>query len=86
MQRVVCLYFDKLNKGWVYRNILKKGGSLEIITDSYVYQKHIEELISCQNYFKQIEDFPISYQISTFNKKALTKGHTVKEYVLEKIS
>ena len=74
---------DFLLTSW---NILKKGGSLEIITDSYIYQKHIEELISCQNYFKQIEDFPISYQISTFNKKALKKGHTIKEYILEKIS
>ena len=67
-------------------NILKKNGSIEIITDSSIYQKHIEELIDHQEYFKQISDFPISYQISTFNKKAIRKGHTIKEYVLEKIS
>ena len=30
---------DFLLNSW---NILKKGGSLEIITDSYIYQKHIE--------------------------------------------
>ena len=74
---------DFLLTSW---NILKKKGSLEIITDSSIYQSHIERLISCQNNFKQIRDFPISYQISTFNKKALAKGHSIKKYVLEKIS
>ena len=65
-------------------SILKKGGSIEIITDSSIYQQHLEELISHQNYFKQIKKFPFTYQISTFHKKALDKGHTIKEYVLER--
>ena len=67
-------------------SILRKSGSIEIITDSYIYQKHIEQLISCQNYFKQIKKFPFTYQTSTFHKKALDKGHTIKEYVLERIN
>jgi len=65
---------------------LKKGGSMEIVTDSSIYQKHIEELIGFQNYFKIISSFPITYQISTFNKKARAKGHKIKEYILEKVS
>ena len=59
---------------------------MEIVTDSSIYQKHIEELIISQNYFKIISSFPITYQISTFNKKARAKGHKIKEYILEKVS
>ena len=55
-------------------DLLKKGGSIEIITDSSIYQRHLEELIS-QSYFKKIKDFPITCQISTFHKKAIEKGH-----------
>ena len=67
-------------------DLLKKGGSIEIITDSSIYQRHLEELISDQSYFKKIKDFPITCQISTFHKKAIEKGHTVKKYVLKKTS
>ena len=67
-------------------SILRKSGSIEIITDSSIYQQHLEELIGQQNYFKQIKKFPFTYQTSTFHKKALDKGHTIKEYVLERIN
>ena len=67
-------------------DLLKKGGRIEIITDSSIYQQHLEELISDQSYFKKIKDFPVTCQISTFHKKAIKKGHTVKKYVLKKTS
>ena len=74
---------EAVKKGY---DLLKKGGSIEIITDSSIYQRHLEELISDQSYFKKIKDFPITCQISTFHKKAIEKGHTVKKYVLKKTS
>jgi len=67
-------------------SILKKEGAIEIITDSLIYQQHLEELINHQSYFKQIKSFPITYQVSTFHKKAIEKGHTIKKYILEKAS
>ena len=67
-------------------NILKDNGSLEIITDSFSYQQHIEELIKNDSEFKLIKNFPISYEVSTYHRKALDKKHNIKEYILKKTS
>mgnify|MGYP001175026476 FL=1 len=67
-------------------NILKDNGSVEIITDSYSYQQHIEELIKNDSEFKLIKNFPISYEVSTYHRKALDKKHNIKEYILKKTS
>ena len=64
---------------------ISKKGKIEIITDSKIYQDHIEEVLDEQKIFKQIDSFEISYEVSTFHRKALKKGHEVKRYVLTKI-
>ncbi len=58
--------------------ILQNSGSVEIITDSSIYQKHIEELLAQEINFIQIENFPITHKASTFHKKAIKKDHTIK--------
>ena len=69
-------------------NLLNKKisatGKIEIITDSKIYQDHIEEVLREQQIFKQIESFEISYEVSTFHNKALKKGHKIKRFVLIK--
>ena len=64
---------------------ISKKGKIEIITDSKIYQDHIEEVLGEQKIFKQIDSFEISYEVSTFHRKGLKKGHEVKRYVLTKI-
>ncbi len=64
---------------------ISKKGKIEIITDSKIYQDHIEEILDKQKMFKQIDSFEISYEVSTFHRKGLKKGHEVKRYVLTKI-
>ena len=64
---------------------ISKKGKIEIITDSKIYQDHIEEILYEQKIFKQIDSFEISYEVSTFHRKGLKKGHEVKRYVLTKI-
>jgi len=66
--------------------ILQNSGSVEIITDSSIYQKHIEELLAQEINFIQIENFPITHKASTFHKKAIKKDHTIKKYILEKVN
>jgi tRNA (guanine-N7-)-methyltransferase len=61
-----------------------KTGKIEIITDSKIYQDHIEEVLNKQRIFEQIETFEISYEVSTFHNKGLKKGHEIKRYVLTK--
>ena len=63
---------------------IKKGSKLEIITDSKVYQDHIKELLDTQKLFEIIENFEISYEVSTFHSKGLQKGHSIRRYVLLK--
>ena len=69
-------------------NLLNKKisatGKIEIITDSKIYQDHIEDVLREQKMFKQIESFEISYEASTFYNKALKKGHKIKRFVLIK--
>lgn len=69
-------------------NLLNKKisatGKIEIITDSKIYQDHIEDVLHEQKIFKQIESFEISYEVSTFHNKALKKGHKIKRFVLIK--
>ena len=69
-------------------NLLNKKisatGKIEIITDSKIYQDHIEDVLREQKMFKQIESFEISYEVSTFHNKALKKGHKIKRFVLIK--
>ena len=69
-------------------NLLNKKisatGKIEIITDSKIYQDHIEDVLREQQIFKQIESFEISYEVSTFHNKALKKGHKIKRFVLIK--
>ena len=64
---------------------ISQKGKIEIITDSKIYQDHIEEVLGEQKIFKQIDSFEISYEVSTFHRKGLKKGHEVKRYVLTKI-
>lgn len=64
-------------------NILKPDGQVQILTDSHTYQEHIQELISKQKIFKTTQSFPIEYAVSTFHRKGLEKGHTIKEYNLK---
>ena len=63
---------------------IKKGSKLEIITDSKVYQDHIKELLDTQKLFEIIENFEISYEVSTFHSKGLQKGHSIRRYILLK--
>ena len=51
-----------------------KTGKIEIITDSKTYQNHIEDVLNKQKLFKQIDNFEISYEVSTFHNKGLKKG------------
>ena len=71
-----------------FLNLLNKKisatGKIEIITDSKIYQDHIEDVLREQQIFKQIESFEISYEVSTFHNKALKKGHKIKRFVLIK--
>ena len=67
----------------VHRKI-NVGAKLEIITDSKIYQNHIKEVLDTQTFFEIIDDFEISYQVSTFHDKGLKKGHTIERYVLLK--
>ena len=60
-------------------------GKIEIITDSKIYQDHIKTVLNEQKLFKKIDSFEISYEVSTFHKKALEKGHEIKRYVLTKV-
>ena len=46
----------------------------------------IEELIKNDSDFKLIKNFPISYEVSTYHRKALDKKHNIKEYILKKTS
>ena len=62
----------------------KKGCKIEIITDSKIYQDHIKELLGTQRLFEIIDNFEISYEVSTFHRKGLKKGHSIKRYVLQK--
>ena len=59
-------------------------GKIEIITDSKTYQNHIEDVLKEQKLFKQIDNFEISYEVSTFHNKGLKKGHEIRRYVLAK--
>ena len=63
---------------------ISETGKIEIITDSKIYQEHIEDVLHEQKIFKQIESFEISYEVSTFHNKALKKGHKIKRFVLTK--
>ena len=63
---------------------IPETGKIEIITDSKIYQDHIENVLHEQKIFKQIESFEIAYGVSTFHKKALKKGHNIKRFVLTK--
>ena len=69
-------------------NLLNKKisatGKIEIITDSKIYQDHIEDVLHEQKIFKQIDSFEISCEVSTFHNKALKKGHKIKRFVLIK--
>ena len=65
------------------QKILEEG-KIEIITDSKTYQDHIETVLYEQKLFKQIESFEISFEVSTFHKKGLQKGHEIKRYILSK--
>ena len=80
-RRLITKNFLKILHG-----ILKNSGSVEIITDSSIYQKHIEELLAQEINFIQIENFPITHKASTFHKKAIKKDHTIKKYILEKVN
>ena len=71
-------FLDLLNKK------ISETGKIEIITDSKIYQDHIEDVLHKQKIFKQIESFEISYEVSTFHNKALKKGHKIKRFVLTK--
>ena len=62
----------------------KKGCKIEIITDSKIYQDHIKELLDTQRLFEIIDNFEISYEVSTFHSKGLKKGHSIERYVLLK--
>jgi len=63
---------------------ISKDGKIEIITDSKIYQNHIEEVLNEQRIFKQIDSFEISYEVSTFHNKGLKKGHEIRRFVLTK--
>ena len=65
------------------QKILEEG-KIEIITDSKIYQDHIETVLYEQKLFKQIESFEISFEVSTFHNKGLQKGHEIKRYILSK--
>ena len=65
------------------QKILEEG-KIEIITDSKIYQDHIETVLYEQKLFKQIESFEIPFEVSTFHKKGLQKGHEIKRYILSK--
>ena len=47
-------------------------------------QNHIEDVLKEQKLFKQIDNFEISYEVSTFHNKGLKKGHEIRRYVLAK--
>ncbi len=64
-------------------NVLKPGGLMQIVTDSYIYQEHIQEVIVQQKFFEIISNYPIGYAVSTFHKKGLEKKHNIKEYNLK---
>ena len=66
--------------------ILCSDGLVQIVTDSKIYQMHIDEVLEHQQLFETTNSFPISYQVSTFHKKGLNKGHTIKEYNLKLIT
>lgn len=66
----------------LHKKIVKQG-QVQIVTDSAIYQDHIEEVIKAQNRLVLVDtSFPISYKVSTFHNKGLKKGHTIKEYNL----
>mgnify|MGYP001177710240 CR=1 FL=1 len=65
------------------QKILDKG-KVEIITDSNIYQNHIEGVLCEQKLFKQIKNFEISCEVSTFHNKGLQKGHEIRRYILSK--
>ena len=68
---------------FIHTKIAPKG-KLEIITDSEVYQNHIKEILDKQSLFEAIDEFEITYEISTFHKKGLDKKHAIERYVLLK--
>ena len=59
-------------------------GKIEILTDSFIYQKHIDETLKKQKLFQAVKEFEISFSVSTFHKKGLEKGHKIKRYILKK--
>ena len=63
---------------------ISKTGKIEIITDSKIYQNHIDDVLHKQKIFKYTDSFEISYEISTFHNKALRNGHKIKRYILTK--
>ena len=78
-RRLISLSFLHL----LNQKILETG-KIEIITDSKTYQNHIEDVLKEQKLFKQIDNFEISYEVSTFHNKGLKKGHEIRRYVLAK--
>lgn len=78
-RRLISLSFLHL----LNQKILETG-KIEIVTDSKTYQKHIEDVLKEQKLFKQIDNFEISYEVSTFHNKGLKKGHEIRRYVLAK--
>lgn len=66
---------------------LSDNGLIQIITDSQKYQDHIEEEIKLQNKLSLSKTlFPITYNESSFYKKALIKKNKIKEFILQKSS
>ena len=68
-------------------NKLSNNGLIQIITDSEKYQDHIVEEIKLQNKLSLSKKlFPVTYNESSFYKKALTKKNKIKEFILQKLS
>ena len=82
-EQTVARMLDKILHRGPDQKILKTG-KIEIITDSKIYQNHIDDVLHKQNIFKQTDSFEISYEVSTFHNKGLKKGHQIKRYILTK--
>ena len=68
-------------------NKLSDNGLIQIITDSQNYQDHMKEEIKLQNKLSLSKRvFPITYNESSFYKKALIKKNKIKEFILQKSS
>ncbi len=68
-------------------NKLSNDGLIQIITDSQKYQNHIKEEIKLQNKLLLSKKlFPITYNESSFYKKAVIKKNKIKEFILQKSS